>query len=128
MPYKISKTQIIQSFHPLTPKQHLPLKIALLQRPHHPIADGAERKRQREADVAAVPGADEAADGPDEPHLRHAHDGAHDAEAEGHDGGDARWQPGGVAVDGDVVAGEAALEEEVLGQGDAFVDGEPVAL
>lgn len=68
------------------------------------------------------------ADGPHEPHLRHAHDGAEDAEAKGDDGGDAGREEMRGGVDGDVVAADAAFEEEVFGEGDAFVDGKPVAL
>lgn len=68
------------------------------------------------------------ANGPDEPNLGHAHDGAEDAEAEGEDGGDAGREEVRDRVDGHVVARHAALEDEVFGQGDAFVDGEPVAL
>lgn len=67
------------------------------------------------------------AHGPDEPHLGHAHDGAEDAEAEGGHGGEAGGEEVRGGVDGGVVAGGAALEEEVFGEGDAFVDGEPVA-
>lgn len=66
--------------------------------------------------------------GPNKPHLRHPHDGAKDAEAEGDDGGDAGREEVRGGVVGGVVAGDAAFEEEVLGEGDAFVDGEPVAL
>lgn len=66
--------------------------------------------------------------GPDEPHLRHAHDGTENTETECQDGGD----PGGEeilgGVVGHVVALDAALEDEVFGERDAFIDGEPVAL
>lgn len=65
---------------------------------------------------------------PREPHLRHAHDGTEDAEAEGEDGCDARGQEMRGGVVGDIVAVDAAFEEEVFWEGDAFVDGEPVAL
>ena len=106
---------------------HSPPKLLLLQRPKHHEAERRKRKRQLEADVAPVRRvADPLAHGPDEPDLRHAHDGAEDAEAKGHDGCQARRQEARVVPDGDVVF--AALEDEVLGQGDAFVDGEPVAL
>lgn len=67
-------------------------------------------------------------DRPDEPHLRHAHDGAEDAEAKSDDGSDAGWEFGGLVVDLGPVAAEALFEDKVFAQGDAFVDGEPVAL
>lgn len=104
-----------------------PPKHPLLHRPKHHEADGAKRKRQLEPDIPPILRvADRLADGADEPDLRHAHDGAEDAEAEGQDGGDAGREEARVVPDGDVVL--AALEDEVLAQGDAFVDGEPVAL
>ena len=52
---------------------------------------------------------------PDEPYLGHSHHGAKDAETKGNDGGDARGEEARGVVDGDVVAGPAALEQEVLG-------------
>ena len=66
--------------------------------------------------------------GPNEPHLRHAHHGPKHPEAEGCHGGHARRQEGGGSVDAGVVTADAALEDEVFGKRDAFVDGEPVAL
>ena len=91
-----------------------PPKLLLLQSPKEGKTDRAKRKRQLEADVAAVLRvANLAADGADEPDLRHAHDGAKGAEAEGEDGGDAGREEARVVPDGDVVL--AALEDEVLG-------------
>ena len=105
----------------------LPPKPALLQRPKNPKTHRRKRKRQLEPNVAPVLRVpDRLAHRADEPNLRHAHDGAEDAEAKGQDGGDAGREEAGVVPDGDVVF--AAFEDEVLGQGDAFVDGEPVAL
>lgn len=101
--------------------------MLLLQTSKHRETDRAERERQLEPHVAPVLRVpDPLADGADEPHLRHAHDGAEDAEAEGEHGGEARREQARVVPDGDVVF--ALLEDEVLRQGDAFVDGEPVAL
>ena len=103
--------------------------MSLLQRPEPDITHTGKRKRQRKPNVPAIPRQpDLLPDRPDEPHLRHAHDGAEDAEAERQDGGDAGREERGGHVDGGVVAGEAAFEDEVLGEGDGFVDGEPVAL
>lgn len=66
------------------------------------------------------------ADGADEPDLSHAEDGAHDAEAERPDGGNAGWERRRGSVDGDIIL--AVREDEMFRQGDTFVDGEPVAL
>lgn len=104
-----------------------PPKLLLLKIPQPAITDKRKRERELEADIPPVARqADFLADGADEPDLRHAHDGAEDAEAEGEHGGAAGGQELARVVDGDVVL--ALLEDEVLGEGDAFVDGEPVAL
>jgi len=106
-----------------------PPKIPRLDRPQANITDGAKRKGELETDVASIPRqTDPASDGADEPNLSHAQDGTHDAKAEGGHGGDAGRELGGLVVDLDVVAEVAALEDEVFAEGDAFVDGEPVAL
>ena len=60
----------------------------------------------------------------DVPDLAHAGNHAGDAEAEGDDGSDAKGQLGGLVVVRGVVTAEAALEDEVVGEGDALVDGE----
>ncbi len=91
-----------------------PPKLLLLKGPKHREADRAKPKRQLEANVAAVCRIPNLlAYGPDEPHLRHAHDGAENPEAKGQDGGDAGGEQARVVPDGDVVL--AALEDEVLG-------------
>lgn len=65
--------------------------------------------------------------GPHKPHLTHAQHHARDTDTETEHGGHARRQlVGDVVVLGDVAA-HAALEDEVVGQADALVDGEPVA-
>ena len=56
------------------------------------------------------------------------HDSTEHAEQEGGYGRHAGGEEVRVPVDGDVVVVHAALEEEVLRQGDALVDGEPVTL
>ena len=96
--------------------------MPLFQTPKHAITDRAEGERKLEPHVTAVTRiANLPADGAYEPHLRHAHDGAEDAEAEGEHGGDAGREQARGVPDGDVVF--ALFEDEVLGQGDAFVDG-----
>ena len=65
---------------------------------------------------------------PHKPYLRHAHDSPKDTEAKSDGGCDARGEAMRGGVVGDVVAMDAAFEEEVFGECDAFVDGEPVAL
>ena len=122
-PFSLTKNPTFYSRFPLPPK---PL---LLHRPQNTIRDEGKRKRQLEPDIASITRrADMFPNGPDEPHLRHAHDGAEDAEAKGRDGGDAGGQEVRGGVDGRVVAADAAFEEEVFGERDAFVYGEPVTL
>jgi hypothetical protein len=55
--------------------------------------------------------------------LAHARDHSRDAKAEGADSGDTGWEGLGAVVELWAVAGEAVFEEEVVGKGDAFVDG-----
>ena len=111
---RIKNSRLFQPF--LSPK------MLLLEIPKPREADRREAERELKPDVASKPGqTDLPADWPDEPHLRHAHDGAHDAEAEGQHRCDARGQQGGGVPDGDVIF--AGFEDEVLGEGDAFVDG-----
>ena len=103
--------------------------MPLFQRPQNGITRRTKRKSQRKPNIASVPGrTDQFPNGSDEPCLGHPHDGAEDAETKGADGGDAGWEQARVAVDGDVIATDAALEEEMFGEGDTFVDGKPVAL
>lgn len=102
--------------------QTSPPEPPLFQTPKDGEAERAERKGQLEAHVAPVSRVPNLpAHGADEPQLRHAHDGAEDAEAESEHGREAGGQEFRVVPDGDVVF--ALLEDEVLGQGDAFVDG-----
>ena len=108
-PFPSKTPKSIPPPHPTFPC--LPPELLPLQIPERRISDRTERKREGKTDIASVPrGADAGADRADEPDLGHAHDGAEDAEAEGGDGGEARGQLGGGQVDGDVVAGEPALE------------------
>lgn len=106
-----------------------PSKFRFFQRPKPAVTDESEREREREPDIATVGGgADPFSNGTDEPDLRHTHDGAKYAEEEGGDGSDTRRQEVWGGVYGWVVTRESAFEDEVLGEGDPFVDGEPVAL
>ena len=108
-------------------KTSSPPKLLLLKIPQPAITDKRKRERELEPDIPSIPRqTDFLADGPDEPDLRHAHDGAEDAEAEGEHGGAAGGEQLARVVDGDVVL--ALFEDEVLGEGDAFVDGEPITL
>lgn len=66
-------------------------------------------------------------DRPDEPRLRHARDHTSDATAEGSHGGIAWGQFLRAIVDGGIIPGEATLEDEVIDEGDALIDGEPVS-
>jgi len=100
--------------------------MLLLEVPRDTITHKREAEGQLEPDVSAVIPSDHAADGPDPPDLRHAADGTGDAAAKGKQRGEARRQFGRLVVRLGRVAGEAAAEEEVLGQRDALVDGEPV--
>ena len=106
-----------------------PPKNPPLHPPKPTISHPGKPKTQHKAHIPAILGRTDAfPHRPNPPHLRHAQHGAHDPEAEGQDGGDARGEEGRGVVDGDVVVAAGVFEEEVFGQGDAFVDGEPVAL
>ena len=61
-----------------------------------------------------------------EPHLRHAHDGAEHAEAECDDGGNSGWEEIGSVPDGDIVF--TLFVDKMFGKSNALVDGQPVAL
>ena len=100
----------------------LPSKLPLLQTPKDRKTDRTERKSQLEAHIAPVRRiANPLAYGTYEPHLRHAHNGTEDAKAESKHSRDAGWEQARIIPYGDVVF--ALLEDEVLGKGDAFVDG-----
>lgn len=103
-----------------------PPKNSLFYRAEDRIGNRTEGEREREPDIAAVLQTDALANGANKPDLSHAENGAHDAEAERHDGGDAGRERGRGGIDGDVVL--ATREDEMFRQGDTFVDGEPVAL
>ena len=97
----------------LIPKPSPP-KLTLFQRPEQRKTNRAKRKRQLEPDVAPVHRIPNLlAYGTDEPHLRHAHDGAKGPEAECQQGGDAGREEAWVVPDADVVF--ALFEDEVLG-------------
>lgn len=113
--YRISLSPHSQIITRKSPTQAQPLspQHPLLHRPHPHITNRRKGKRQREADVAAIPRrADLPPNGTLEPELRHTHHGAHDAEAEGDNGGEAGREARRGVEGGDVVA--AVREEEVL--------------
>jgi len=115
--------------HPPFPSPSLPPQNPPLHRPQDRITNARKPKRQRKPHIATicrVP--NQLANRADIVDLGHAHDGAEDAEAESEDGGEAGGEEARVLVDGEVVAGYAAFEEEVLGYADGGVNGEPVAL
>lgn len=121
------------SVHTKPPSQFFPPpsppKLRLLQRSEPAVTDEGKRKCKRKPDIAAIcGGADPLPNRADEPDLRHAHDGAEYAEKEGGNRGDAGGQEVWRGVNGWIVTRDAALENEVFGEGDAFVDGEPVGL
>lgn len=60
------------------------------------------------------------------PGLAHTQDHAHDAKAKGQDGGDSEWLFCTVFVVLGPVPREAALEDEMIRQNDALVDGQPI--
>lgn len=108
---------------PLSPKP------PLLHRPQPQIRNKGKSKRQREPNITTIRWiTDVFPNRPNEPHLRHTHDGAHDAKAEGDDGCDARWEEMRGGIVGNVVAFDALFEEEMFRDGDTFVYREPVAL
>lgn len=108
---------ILNHLFPYLPKPHphpLSPKMRLLQRPKPQITNRSKSKSERKPHIATITRVPNMfPDRTDEPDLRHAHDGAEDAEAEGEDGGDARGEQFAVVPDGDVVL--AAFEVEVLG-------------
>jgi hypothetical protein len=105
------------------------LEVLLLDRPETAVRDKGKTERQLKPNITAVRRvSDELANRPNEPNLRHAQDCTHNAEAESKHCGDAGGELGGLFVDLGDVAGVTALEDEVLGERDAFVDGEPVSL
>ena len=97
--------------------------------PEHAVRDERKRKRKLKPDIATkrISGEGGLADGADKPHLGHTHHGAKHTKREGAEGGQGRWELVRLVVLLGHVA-DAAAEDEVLGKGDRFVDGEPVAL
>lgn len=83
----------------ITTKKPSSPECSPFQEPQTHVTDSAKRKRQREPHIAAeLRQANLLADGANEPHLRHAHDGAEHAEAESDHGRDAGWKEGGGGV------------------------------
>jgi len=100
------------------------MEVAQLDVPQDEVRGGGEREAQLEADVTAVRSLTGLqGDGTDPPLLAHARHHSCDTTAEGADGCDARRQALGMVVELWVVAAHAALEHEVIGQGDSLVDG-----
>lgn len=90
-----------------------PPKNALLHCAEDRIGYRAEGEGERKPDVPAVLGQTGALpNGADEPDLSHTEDGAHDAEAKRHDGGDAGRERRGGCIDCDVIL--AAREDEMF--------------
>lgn len=72
----------IPKYHPITVP--LPPKPPHLQSPKPHITHRRKRKRKRKPNIAPKPWQpNKPSNGPRKPLLRHAHDGAEDAEAEG---------------------------------------------
>ena len=61
------------------------------------------------------------------PHLAHARNHTRDTAAEREDGSDTWWEFGGLVVQRRLILIHRALVEEVIGEGDALVNGEPVS-
>ena len=96
--------------------------MLLFKGPENQISGRRKPKSQLKAHVTPISRIpDPLANRTDEPHLRHAQDGAHDSKAECEHSRDAGWEQIRVVPDGDVVL--APFEDKVLGEGDAFVDG-----
>jgi len=101
--------------------------MSLLEVSHDDIAGSRETKCKLKADITTERrSATESANRAFEPDLRHAKDGAHDAKAEGGHGGNSRRQLVPVEVVFWTISRHAALVDDMLGECDAFVDGEPV--
>jgi hypothetical protein len=110
-------------FHPLS------MEEPQFNLPQDKIADKGKGKAQFEADVASVRRFTRMQrDGTDEPNLRHARDHTRDAEAEGADCGDTRWQSLGIVVNLGDITREAVLEEEMIAEGDSFIYSKPILL
>jgi hypothetical protein len=106
----------------------LPAKMLLLERSENAISNTGECERKFEANITTKHRTNLLSDRSNKPDLSHAHDSTEDTEAECSNGCKARWEFGGLIIDFGCVATEATLEDDVFWEGDAFVDGEPVAL
>lgn len=104
-------------------------KFPLLHRPQPHIRNKGKTKRQGEPHVPSIQRVPNVfPNRPNEPHLRHAHDGTENTETECQNGCDPGGEEMRGGVVGHVVALDAAPEDEVFCERDAFIDGEPVAL
>lgn len=123
-------TKPSHSFFPgLSSYPYLPPKLSLFQSPENGITNTAKPKRQWKSNIASKHGiANEFANRAGEPYLGHPHDSAEDSKAEGEDCSDARGKQARILIYSEVIPAEAAFEEKVLYEGNAFVDGEPVTL
>jgi hypothetical protein len=63
----------------------------------------------------------------DKPLLRHSTDHTSNTEAESGDRSDPWWQAAGIIVDFGVISAHALLEEEVIAEGNAFINGKPIS-
>ena len=92
------------------------------------ICDTGKSKSQLKTDIPAITDANQPANGPDKPHLCHTHDRAKYAEAEGAKSGKGWRKLRRLIVLFWIVGARTLLEDEMLWEGDAFIDGQPVAL
>lgn len=91
------------------------------------VSNGRKNKSKLESDVATIwrlSGMDRNAS--HVPNLTHASDHARNTTAEGQDSGNARREALGMIIVLRPVSFHATLEVKVVGEGDAFVDGQPV--
>ena len=92
------------------------------------VRNGRKDKTKFKSDIAAIRSLSSVqGDGPNVPYLAHAGHHARNAAAEGPDSSNAWRQALGVIVKLWPVSTHAALEEKVVSEGDAFVDGQPVS-
>lgn len=102
--------------------------MLLLEVSQRRVRNGREAESKLKSHIATVRcTAAQLSNWPHEPDLCHAENSAHDTEQESSDGGNSGWELVLVEVVLWLVAGEATAVEDVLGEGDAFVDGEPIS-
>lgn len=106
---------------------NLPSEMLLLEISQTSIRDERKCKCEFEPDITTELSTAEFSYWPSKPHLSHTKNSTHDAETEGNNGCNSRRKLASVHVDRGVIAREAALEEDVLWDGDAFIDGEPLS-